>query len=98
MLLCPVAGGSPGRVAEISPNLTLVAEHPKTNKNIDNFNPHGKPSTPQPSTPQQLLCTVSCLGRCPVHHLLCPFPGKVTRVAHDSAHASSGCVAAASQQ
>ncbi|WIA10756.1 hypothetical protein OEZ85_010926 [Tetradesmus obliquus] len=34
-------GGSPGRVAEVGPDLSLVAEHPRSNQNIDNFNPHG---------------------------------------------------------
>ena len=40
-MLYTCAGGSPGRVAEISPNLTLVAEHPRSDKNIADFNPHG---------------------------------------------------------
>jgi hypothetical protein len=37
----PHAGGSPGRVAEVSADLRLVAEHPKSGHNIKDFNPHG---------------------------------------------------------
>jgi hypothetical protein len=37
----PLAGGSPGRVAEVSADLRLVAEHPKSGRNIKDFNPHG---------------------------------------------------------
>lgn len=31
------AGGTSGRVAELDSNLNLVAEHPRSEKNIDNF-------------------------------------------------------------
>jgi hypothetical protein len=41
LCLAAFPGGSPGRVAEISPNLTLVAEHPRSGKNTNGFNPHG---------------------------------------------------------
>eukprot|EP00775_Hariotina_reticulata_P013143 gene13143-13273_t len=43
-----VAGGTPGRVAEIDANLNLVAEHPRSNSNIEHFNPHGLSLTPGP--------------------------------------------------
>lgn len=33
----PGAGGTSGRVAELDSNLTLVAEHPRSEKTIDGF-------------------------------------------------------------
>jgi hypothetical protein len=34
-------GGTPGRVAEVDADLKLVAEHPRSNRSINEFNPHG---------------------------------------------------------
>lgn len=35
------AGGAPGRVAEVDANLNLIAEHPRSDNNMEGFNPHG---------------------------------------------------------
>lgn len=48
LLLLLLLGGTSGRVAELDKELNLVAEHPKSEKNIDNFNPHGLALTPPP--------------------------------------------------
>lgn len=39
-------GGTPGRVAEVDANMNLVAEHPRSNKSIKGFNPHGLSMAP----------------------------------------------------
>jgi hypothetical protein len=47
-------------VAEVGPDLNLVTEHPKSNSNIDNFNPHGRSSLIAATTENE-SCTLQSL-------------------------------------